>query len=362
MNRTTQSVDSSSLNRVLIRDRRHRPNALRSHPFGCSVRRKARRVRGNGPHLPPSSPPCVKVGQSSRRGVHTVVQTDQKTADPGFIPGLEGVVAFETEIAEPDRDGGALRYRGVNIEDLAGKVTFGDVWALLVDGRFGHGLPPAEPFPLPVHTGDVRVDVQAALAMLAPIWGYQPLLDITDDQARDQLARAAVMALSYVAQSARGIGQPGRAAVQDRPVRDHHRAVHGPLARRARPGARAGRRRLLGVRRRARPERLHVHRPGDRLHRRRRRGRHLRRDRRDVRPAARRRPGPGAADDRGGRTDRRRRTRSSPRSCRPARPADGLRPPGLPRRGPARPRAAPHLQGTGRRRATRWRPRWSRPR
>jgi citrate synthase len=140
--------------------------------------------------------------------VHTVVQTEQKTADPGFRPGLEGVIAFETEIAEPDRDGGALRYRGVNIEDLVGKVTFGDVWALLVDGRFGHGLPPAEPFPLPVHTGDVRVDVQAALAMLAPIWGYQPLLDITDGEARDQLARAAVMALSYVAQSARGIGRP----------------------------------------------------------------------------------------------------------------------------------------------------------
>jgi citrate synthase len=126
----------------------------------------------------------------------------------GFVPGLEGVVAFETEIAEPDRNGGALRYRGVDIEDLAGKVTFGDVWALLVDGRFGTGLPPAEPFPLPVHTGDVRVDVQAGLAMLAPIWGYQPLLDITDEQARGQLARASVMALSYVAQSARGIHQP----------------------------------------------------------------------------------------------------------------------------------------------------------
>jgi citrate synthase len=125
-----------------------------------------------------------------------------------FRPGLEGVVAFHTEIAEPDRDGGALRYRGVDIEDLAGHVTFGDVWALLTDGRFGHGLPPAEPFPLPVHTGDVRVDVQAALAMLAPIWGYRPLLDSSDAQARAELARASVMALSYVAQSARGIHQP----------------------------------------------------------------------------------------------------------------------------------------------------------
>ncbi|MFE0028307.1 citrate synthase 2 [Amycolatopsis sp. NPDC059021] len=158
-------------------------------------------------------------GNCAPKGFAKVTSTISKPQpsgqpDDGFRPGLEGVVAFHTEIAEPDRDGGALRYRGVDIEDLAGKVTFGDVWGLLVDGRFGHGLPPAEPFPLPVHTGDVRVDVQAALAMLAPIWGYQPLLDITDEQARDQLARASVMALSYVAQSARGIGQP--AVPQDR--------------------------------------------------------------------------------------------------------------------------------------------------
>ena len=125
-----------------------------------------------------------------------------------YSPGLEGVIAFETEIAEPDRDGGALRYRGVDIEDLVGSVTFGNIWALLVDGKFGPGLPPAEPFPIPVHTGDVRVDVQAALAMLSPIWNYRPLLDISDDEAREQLARASVMALSYVAQSARGIGTP----------------------------------------------------------------------------------------------------------------------------------------------------------
>ncbi len=56
-----------------------------------------------------------------------------------FKPGLEGVVAFETEIAEPDKEGGALRYRGVDIEDLIGQVSFGNVWALLVDGQFGPG-------------------------------------------------------------------------------------------------------------------------------------------------------------------------------------------------------------------------------
>ena len=48
--------------------------------------------------------------------------------------GLEGVVAFATEIAEPDKEGGALRYRGVDIEDLVGKVPFEKVWGLLVDG------------------------------------------------------------------------------------------------------------------------------------------------------------------------------------------------------------------------------------
>jgi citrate synthase len=135
---------------------------------------------------------------------------DTSAAVPAdFIAGLEGVVAFTTEIAEPDKDGGALRYRGVDIAELTARhVTFGDVWALLVDGRFGDGLSPAEPFPLPIHSGDVRVDVQAGLAMLAPIWGYAPLLDIDDATAREQLARASVMALSYVAQSARGIGRP----------------------------------------------------------------------------------------------------------------------------------------------------------
>jgi citrate synthase len=122
--------------------------------------------------------------------------------------GLEGVVAFDTRIAEPDKEGSALRYRGVDIEDLVGRVPFEHVWGLLVDGAFTPGLPPAEPFPLPVHTGDVRVDVQSALAMLAPAWGLRPLYDIDDVRARADLSRAAVMALSYVAQAARGIGRP----------------------------------------------------------------------------------------------------------------------------------------------------------
>ncbi|GAA3513047.1 citrate synthase 2 [Actinocatenispora rupis] len=125
-----------------------------------------------------------------------------------FKPGLEGVIAFETEIAEPDKAGGSLRYRGVDIEDLIGRVSYGDVWGLLVDGEFGHGLPPAEPFPVPVHSGDVRVDVQSAVTLLAPHWGLGQLLDISDERAREDLSRVSVTALSFIAQSARGVGLP----------------------------------------------------------------------------------------------------------------------------------------------------------
>ncbi len=127
---------------------------------------------------------------------------------PEVQAGLEGVVAFATEIAEPDKAGGALRYRGVDIEDLVGAVPYEQVWGLLVDGRFKPGLPPAEPHPLTVRSGDPRVDVQAGLAMLTPEWGFNQLIDISDEQARENLARASVMALSFVAQSARGVGQP----------------------------------------------------------------------------------------------------------------------------------------------------------
>jgi citrate synthase len=137
-----------------------------------------------------------------------VIKETEEPQMSDFTPGLEGVVAFETEIAEPDREGSALRYRGVDIEELVGHVTYSHVWGLLVDNSFEPGLPPAEPYPIPVHSGDIRVDVQSALAMLAPAWGMRQLLDISDEQARDDLARASVMALSFVAQAARGLGLP----------------------------------------------------------------------------------------------------------------------------------------------------------
>src|ERR671936_613171 len=119
-----------------------------------------------------------------------------------FKPGLEGVVAFETEIAEPDREGGALRYRGVDIEELVGQVPFEKVWGLLVDESLEPGLPAAH-CELPVRTGGYMSDLQAALAILSGEWGLKQQIDIDVQQARDDLARLSAAVLSVVAQSAR---------------------------------------------------------------------------------------------------------------------------------------------------------------
>ena len=88
-----------------------------------------------------------------------------------FRPGLEGVIAFETEIAEPDKEGSALRYRGVDIEELVGHYPFEQVWGLLVDESFEPGMPHAERIELQDPSGSVMADLQAGLATLGPKWG-----------------------------------------------------------------------------------------------------------------------------------------------------------------------------------------------
>jgi citrate synthase len=147
----------------------------------------------------------VAIGQGGRiRTSNFKTLSGESAVADDFKPGLEGVIAFESIIAEPDKEGSALRYRGVDIEDLVGKVEFGKVWGLLVDDSFAPGLPIEEPEVLPIHSGDVRADVQAAIALLAPKFGFKPLLDSTDEEARDNVARSSVLVLSYVAQAARG--------------------------------------------------------------------------------------------------------------------------------------------------------------
>jgi citrate synthase len=132
------------------------------------------------------------------------------SADVGDVrltPGLAGVVAFETEIAEPDKEGGELRYRGVDIEDLVGSVPFEQVWGLLVDEALEPGLPPAR-VDLEERTGGHVSDLQTALASLSGRWRLGQFIDIGDEEAREDLRRLSAAALSVVAQSARGGERP----------------------------------------------------------------------------------------------------------------------------------------------------------
>ncbi len=124
-----------------------------------------------------------------------------------FSPGLAGVVAFETEIAEPDKEGGELRYRGVNIEELVGAVPFEQVWGLLVDESLHPGLPAAY-VELENRTGGYMADLQSALASFSGKWNLGQLIDIDDEEAREDLRRLSAAALSIVAQSARGADKP----------------------------------------------------------------------------------------------------------------------------------------------------------
>jgi citrate synthase len=131
-----------------------------------------------------------------------------------FKPGLEGVVAVETEIAEPDREGGSLRYRGVDIEELVGRVPYEKVWGLLVDEQLEPGMPDPEPYAPPALTGNAPADAQAETARLSGVWGLGKLHMISDQQARDDLARLSAQVMAIVARSARV------ADVQDDPVAD----------------------------------------------------------------------------------------------------------------------------------------------
>src|SRR5690606_6862684 len=104
------------------------------------------------PHAPPPPvpPPTRRPRPSAVRPSLPPIRRSRLA--PVCVPGLEGAVAFDTVPADPDTQRGALRHRGVDIEHLVGKVPFGNVWGLLVDGAFNPGLPPAEPFPIPVHS------------------------------------------------------------------------------------------------------------------------------------------------------------------------------------------------------------------
>jgi citrate synthase len=120
-----------------------------------------------------------------------------------FKPGLEGVVAVETEIAEPDREGGVLRYRGIDIEELVGHYPYENVWGLLVDNDLDSAMPEPEPFEPAGLTGNAPADLQAETARLAGYWGLGKLNEVSDDQAREDLGRLSSQMMGIVARSAR---------------------------------------------------------------------------------------------------------------------------------------------------------------
>src|SRR5437870_11590068 len=119
-----------------------------------------------------------------------------------FKPGLEGVVAVETEIAEPDREGGSLRYRGIDIEELVGRYAYENIWGLLVDDDLDSKMPEPEPYEPASLSGNAPSDLQAETARLSSVWSLQKMVDIDDEQARDDLARLSAQMMSIVAKSA----------------------------------------------------------------------------------------------------------------------------------------------------------------
>ena len=120
-----------------------------------------------------------------------------------FKPGLEGVVAVETEIAEPDREGGQLRYRGVDIEELVGHYPYENVWGLLVDDDLASRMPDPEPYQAAKLTGNAPADLQAETARLAGAWKLGKLNEVSDEQAREDLGRLSAQMMGIVARSAR---------------------------------------------------------------------------------------------------------------------------------------------------------------
>jgi len=119
-----------------------------------------------------------------------------------FKPGLEGVVAVETEIAEPDREGGSLRYRGIDIEELVGHYPYENVWGLLVDDDLSSKMPDPEPYEPARLTGNAPSDLQAETARLAGEWSLGTLNEISDEEAREDLGRLSAQMMGIVARSA----------------------------------------------------------------------------------------------------------------------------------------------------------------
>ena len=155
-----------------------------------------------------------------------------------FRPGLEGVVAVETEIAEPDREGGALRYRGVDIEELVGRVPYEKrLGAARRRRASSSGMPEPEPYEPRGSPATRRPTCRPRPRVCRAYWGLGKLNEISDEQAREDLGRLSAQMMAIVARSARVADGASEPVPDDVVARGTHRRreVPAPLARRGGP-------------------------------------------------------------------------------------------------------------------------------
>ena len=281
--------------------------------------------------------------------------TDSATASPPapaddrpYSPGLEGVLAGETSLSKVDGANGRLIYRGYRIGDLVERGTYPAVANLLWTGEWdpAHRLATAA-IPGPVmdilRALPTSTKPMDALRTAVSAWGATQDLPWppTVEHAR------ALTPFSPSALAAFVRFRAGEQPVDPDPSLDLvegflYQLTGEPPGRRHRASAR----RLLHRRRRARLQRLDVHRPGHHLDPLRHRLGSRRRDRDDEGSAPRRRALGGRRPAREGRLRGARRAVAE-RGAGPGRAADGLRSPRLPRLRPARRGAAQGRRGDG---------------
>jgi 2-methylcitrate synthase/citrate synthase II len=145
----------------------------------------------------------------------------------GYSPGLEGVIANETAIANIEgKDGaGGLEYRGYRIEDLAGHVSYEETAFLLLHGdlpnraqlqEFGARLQSARAIPEPlielfsriprhIHPMDVLRSSVSVLAHFDPDVNAPPTDHAANVRKSERLVAQMATAIAYRERIARGL-------------------------------------------------------------------------------------------------------------------------------------------------------------
>ena len=230
--------------------------------------------------------------------------------------GLEGVVVAHTQIGDVRGLEGFYHYRQYDAIELNRRRTLEDVWHLMFRGHLpdaaereafrreiaAHRVLPGDLVPFlrlvaATEPFDPMTALRTAISFAAQRAGFRSWLDISAEQLYDNAMQisAQTPVLLAALYRLRGGQQPVPPDPELSVAGNYLYMLSGRAPGRA-AGVGAGA--LPGLHDRPRVQRLHVHRPGDRVHRRRHRLGGDRRDRRPVRAAARRRAEPRAGDAR----------------------------------------------------------------